>query len=343
MRLDSILMTVVLASAFAGSLSADEVRRLSGERHTGTVQSITPTEVTIGGSVKEVTVPVNEISAVVFALEPRGLSEARDAYASGRYTNVFASLSEIKPEQIRRNEMKTEIEFYRTASAARMASVGNVDQKTATAAGMDLNRFLTEHKNSYHFYEANEALGDLLAALTNTNAFRYYDAIASAPWPEYKIRAAVLKGRAAQMHNNHTAALDHFDTALRIDGTGRAAETQFQLARIGRATSLAETGKVDDALKLLEEVVAKADDGDRQIYAHAYNAIGACHRKKNENKDALLAYLKVDLLFNANPDAHAEALFNLSQLWNEEHHPERARAAVDTLKQRYATSRWNKS
>ena len=343
MRLSSILTTAVLASAFTAPLAADEVRRLSGERHAGTVQSVSANEVTIGGSVNAVTVPANEISAVIYLLEPRGLTEAREAYATGRYASVFDSLNEIKPDQIRRDEVKSEIEFYRTASAARLAILGNVDPKSATAAGMDLNKFITDHKNSHHFYEANEALGDLLSSLKNSNAFRYYDVVANAPWPEYKTRAAVLKGRAAQMHGNHQAALEHFDTALQTEGTGRTAEMQLQLARIGKATSLSDTGKVDDALKILEEVVAKAEHGDRQIHARAYNVIGACHRKKKETTEALLAYLKVDLLFNANPDAHAEALYNLSQLWIEDRHPERARAATDTLKQRYPTSRWNKS
>jgi hypothetical protein len=53
--------------------------------------------------------------------------------------------------------------------------------------------------------------------------------------------------------------------------------------------------------------------------------------------------LKVDLLFNSVPDAHAEALYNLSQLWNDAQHPERAREAAENLKKLYATSRWNKA
>jgi tetratricopeptide (TPR) repeat protein len=336
------LVLAAIAASFQSGLLADEVRRINGERHTGTIQTISPNEVTIGGSVREVAVPANEIAAVVFSREPRGLADAREAYATGRYTNVFSNLGEIKPEEIRRDEVKAEIEFYRAMAAARMASFGNVDQKTAMDAGRDLLAFLRDHKDSYHYYEANEALGDLLSALKNPNAFTYYDVVATAPWPDYRPRAGVLKGRAAAMHGNHKSAIEHFDAALAAGGMGRAVETQFQLASIGKASSMAETGQVDDGMKLLQEVIAKADEGDREVYARAYNALGACYRKKNRPKDALLEYLKVDLLFSSNPDAHAEALYNLAQLWNEVQRPERARAAADTLKQRYATSRWNK-
>ena len=148
-------------------------------------------------------------------------------------------------------------------------------------------------------------------------------------------------------HNGHVdlarTAIEHFDAALASGATGRPAELQMQLARVGKAVSLAETGGVDNALKLLHEVIAKADEGDRDVYARAYNALGNCYRKKGATKDALLEYLKVDLLFSSVPDAHAEALYNLSQLWNEVQHPERARAAAETLQERYATSRWNKT
>jgi hypothetical protein len=341
MKLASILTFTAIGLA-AVCVRADEVRKLDGGKHTGAVKSMSPNEVTIGGSVSETVVPVNEIAAVVYAQEPRGLAEARAAYEAGRYTDVVTALSEIKAEQIRRDEIRTEIEFYRAMAAARLANFGSVDQKTATSAGMELNRFLTEHKNSHHFYEVNEALGDLLAALKNANAFRYYDVIAAAPWPDYKIRAGLLKGRAEQMHGSHERAIKHFEDALAISASDGPAETQLQLARVGKAASLAESGRADEGIEILQQVIAKADEGESEVHARAYNALGACFRKKGATVDAQLEYLKVDLLYSSVPDAHAEALFYLSQLWNPRH-PERARAAAETLQERYATSRWNKT
>ncbi len=342
MKLAALLASALLVLALA-PVRADEVRKLDGGKHTGTVKSISPTQVTIGGTVNETSVPVNEIAAVVYVPEPRGLTEARTAYESGRYADVFAALNEIKPEQVRRDEVRTEVEFYRAMAAARLASVGAVDQKAATSAGMELNRFLNEHKSSYHHYEVNEALGDLLVAIKNPNAFRYYDMLAGAPWPEYKVRASLLKGRAEQRYDNHANAIKHFDAALTSAATGESAEQQQSLARIGKAVSLAETGAVDEALANLQQVIAKADEGAAEVYAWAYNALGGCYRKKGATKEALLEYLKVDLLFNSVPEAHAEALYYLSQLWNDAGHPERARAAAEALHQRYATSRWNKT
>jgi hypothetical protein len=333
---------ITLVSFSVAQSRADEVRTHNGDRHTGTIKSITPSAVTFGGSVRDTVVPVNEIAAVIFTPEPRGLAEARAAYDAGRYSAVFASLNEIKPEQLRRDEVKTEVEFYRAMAAARLAGFGSADQKTATAAGKELIRFLSEHKDSHHFYEVNEALGDLLTVLKNPNAFPYYEVLASAPWPDYQVRAHLLKGRAEQMHGNHTAAMEHFNLALATPASGRPAELQIQLARIGKATSFIEIGNPAEARKLLSEVIAKAAEGDREIFARAYNALGALHRKAGETTDALLEYLKVELLYNTVPDAHAEALYYLSQLWPAARHPDRGKAAAAALQDRYPTSRWNK-
>jgi hypothetical protein len=144
------------------------------------------------------------------------------------------------------------------------------------------------------------------------------------------------------MHGNHTAAIELFNLALATPASGRPAELQLQFARVGKATSLIETGKLDEARQLLAVVITKAAEGDREVFARAYNALGAAHRKAGETTDALLEYLKVELLYNTVPEAHAEALYYLSQLWPEARHPDRGKAAAAALQERYPTSRWNK-
>ena len=130
-----LLLTLILVVAAPPS-RADEVRTRDGDRHTGTLKSITPTAITFGGSVRDTVVPVNEIAAVVFTPEPRGLAEARAAYDAGRYTDVFTSLNEIKPEQLRRDEAKTEVEFYRAMAAARLTTW--IRNRTAAFAAVQI-------------------------------------------------------------------------------------------------------------------------------------------------------------------------------------------------------------
>ena len=76
------------------------------------------------------------------------------------------------------------------------------------------------------------------------------------------------------------------------------------------------------------------------LFARAYNALGRCYMKQNKPKDAVLALLHTDVLFYADADAHAEALYYLSKLWSDINKSDRAVAARSTLRERYAGSIW---
>ena len=77
-----------------------------------------------------------------------------------------------------------------------------------------------------------------------------------------------------------------------------------------------------------------------RMIARLYNALGRCYLKQNKPKDAVMAYLHTDVLFYADADAHAEALFHLSKLWSDINKSDRAVAARNTLRERYAGSVW---
>jgi hypothetical protein len=65
-------------------------------------------------------------------------------------------------------------------------------------------------------------------------------------------------------------------------------------------------------------------------------------RKAGRTKEALLAFLHVDVLYFTTPEAHAEALANLAELWEEVQKPERAVKARQVLQERYGSSPWAK-
>ena len=93
---------------------------------------------------------------------------------------------------------------------------------------------------------------------------------------------------------------------------------------------------------MVEQVIKDADPEQKELHARAYNALGSCYQRAGQAKDALLAYLHVDVLYSSVPDAHAEALANLATLWRSIGQESRAREARQVLEQRYANSKWAK-
>ena len=183
-------------------------------------------------------------------------------------------------------------------------------------AAKEMKEFITTHKGNYRWLKANEVFGDLAVAAGNFKASEaYYDQLRKSPFPDYKMRAGVRIGRALMAQGgaeNLAAAGKAFDEALAIPADTDAAKTQRLDATLGKARLLALAGKFDDAIKTVEPIIATASREQAETLAHAYNTLGVAYRAAKKPKDSLMAFLHVDLLYPSVPDAHAEALYNLT-------------------------------
>jgi tetratricopeptide (TPR) repeat protein len=150
----------------------------------------------------------------------------------------------------------------------------------------------------------------------------------------------VLIGRSLQAQGKHPEAIQQFDAALAIIDDGPDSQNQRLAATLGKAVSLAESGGGEEAVGIIEKVIHDADPQQKELHARAYNALGRCYEKAGKTKDALLAYLHVDVLYSNVPEAHAEALAQLVPLWKAIGQEERAREARQLLEDRYGKSRW---
>jgi tetratricopeptide (TPR) repeat protein len=286
----------------------------------------------------DVDVPVNEITRITFSGEPTGLNGARINAANGNYSSAKELLDKIDESEIERDVIKQDLEFYKALCIARLAlgGAGSVQD-----AGRLMNGFVRSNSGSYHYLEANEVLGDLLVALGSYGtAEGFYGELAKAPWPDYKMRSGVLLGRVLQAQNKHSDAIAKFDAVLAMSSDSPEAKKQQLAATLGKAISRSETGQVEEAIKMVETVIAEAGPEEVQLHARAYNALGTCYVKADKTKDALIAFLHVDVLYKSFPEAHAEALANLAKLWVLVGKGDRARSASVMLKERYPNSRW---
>lgn len=327
----------------AMSARADSVGRVSGPPLQGDVAEMSPLEVKVKQGSAEKAVPVNEIDYISWTGEPSQLKTIRARLKAGDFEYVIATVERLNPDDLKRKEMQQDVEFYRAYAKSRLALAGGGDVKEA---GVMMRDFVKKNDGSYHLLKGVETLGDLFVAIGSYDkAAAEYAKLAVVPWPEMKSRAAIASGRALLAQKKYPEALVEFDKVLSAPATGdtAAVKTQMQAATLGKATCLSATGQFEEGIKLIEGVIGEADPEDMDLHARAYVTLGNCYRQKpGATKEALLAFLHVDVLYPSQAEAHAEALSNLRELWNEVGKPDRAQQAADMLAERYKNSVWAK-
>ncbi|HEY1784807.1 MAG TPA: tetratricopeptide repeat protein [Pirellulales bacterium] len=332
--ISSLVVLTTAATAFA----SDHIRLAAGTMITGDVVEMGPTEVKVDVSGVPKTFSVNQIDTIQFDGEPKELTDARIKMRAGKLHEALALVKRVNAADVTREDIKQDVEFYKAVLTARLALAGSGSLKEA---GERLLDFEKTRKNSYHTLEAMATLGDLLVAAGRVEkAEPYYARLAATPWPEYRIRAAVLMGRAYESQQQYDKAIEKYDEALGISADGKETESQHFAAQLGKASALAASGKIDDAAALIDDVIAKADSDNQELYARAYVALGNCYKAAGKPKEALLAFLEVDLLYPGSPEQHAEALANLATLWAKVDKADRAAQAREQLERRYPHSRW---
>ena len=109
---------------------------------------------------------------------------------------------------------------------------------------------------------------------------------------------------------------------------------------MAKAESLAALSKFDDAEKLAREVIKNASAEDSAAQAVAWNTLGDCLREANKPKEALLAYLRTDLLYGDDKEQHARALSEIVRLFRRLKQDDRADEIYARLKQDFPASPW---
>ncbi|MCG8651395.1 MAG: tetratricopeptide repeat protein [Pirellulales bacterium] len=319
---------------------SDQVFTRNRSTVTGKIVAVTPIQVTVEVQGARREVKVNEIRRVVFDGEPSELNIGRGQALVGKIESAWRELNKLNPNDIQREIVKRDWQFYLAFCEGKLALSQGGDKQSASNAMLAFVRAAPEN---FHFFEAAELLGDLAVSQQDyVNAAKYYGSIASrAPFPEYRMRGLMASARARVAQGNFSKAQQMFEQVLAINSDTTEAKRQKRLAQVGRGRCLAETDSPQAGLKLLAEIIAKNDPSDAELFGRAYNARGDCFQKAGQPKEALMAYLHVDVLFYSDPEIHAESLYHLSKLWATAKKPDRAVAARNLLDQRYPGSIWS--
>ena len=162
------------------------------------------------------------------------------------------------------------------------------------------------------------------------------------PWPEMKLYGTLRLASAKVGLESFADALTQFEQVANYNATTPEQQAIVAEAQAGRARCLGETGKPAEGIEIAEKIIAANDEkSQKKLFAQTYNALGVCYRKANQDKDAILAFLRTHVIFNQDPDAHAESLYHLTQLWEADGKADRASATKSLLREKYAGTFWD--
>ncbi|MCY2983943.1 MAG: tetratricopeptide repeat protein [Planctomycetota bacterium] len=350
MRLSSsfphqLVPTLVLALAIACAqnvLAQDKIFPLKngaeGIAASGKIVERTRDKVVIEKGGANQNFDTNQISRVVFEGEPVSLTQAKRLIREGNVDQAIEEFRKIDQSALKSDELKQDYAFYRGYISALNALRGKGDAAAATKV---LMAWAKDNSTSHLFYMASEKLGELaIASGTPDQASKFFDILGKSPFDDFKVKGNYLSGKALFANKQIPEARAKYSLVGQSQVSDPVSLKFKKLASLAAIRCDAAEGKTPQAIEALEKMVDEGDSTDAELFSELFNALGGILRTAGNNDEAILAFLKTDLLYSTEQDAHAEALFNLAQLWSAVGENIRATEAKSRLAKLYPTSPW---
>jgi tetratricopeptide (TPR) repeat protein len=343
-RIVQSLAFVLAVAVCSAGFAADAIQlKSSKKRLAGKIDSISKNGVVIKTGLrkdKAVTVPANDIARIDWDKTPPTLNAFLTAEAKGQYKDALEGYEKFLTDGKTSDNVKTDLRFFMARATAKMA-LGD-PTKIAAAIGT-LEAFRKANPDTYHYYELLTLLGDLqIAAKSFDDAGKTFSLLGRAPWKDVQLQARCAEARVFVGQNKPQQALPIYEDVLKQVTADPLMKPLKIQAGLGRASCLQQTSKNDEALGVLRDVISGATPTETELLAEAYTLQGDSYRALGRSKDALLAYLHVDVMFAKETKYHPKSLYYLSQLWAEVGKPVRAGTAKARLKAEYPNSEWAK-
>lgn len=329
----------LLSIAFEAS-AADRINRRGDKAVAGDVTAIAKDKITVKPSVgNPVDVPANEVLSVEWGAEASELNLARGAEESGNFERAleFYAKSATSTDA----NVKVDVEFLTARTTATMALQG--DATKLDDAIKKLDAFTKANGSSFRYFPAVLLLGQVqLLKEDFDNAEKSFASLSQAPWAEYKMAAQNATARLAIRKGSLDAALSAYEQVIGQNVTAPAEVSKRNEALIGKGNVLLQQSKADMALETINEAISKTEAEDSAVLAEAFVLKGECLKAQGKVQEAILAYLHIPVLFEREKTWHAQALFNLTQLYPKVDQADRGLAARQELQETYPESPWTK-
>ncbi|HBK73865.1 MAG TPA: hypothetical protein DDZ24_06595, partial [Planctomycetaceae bacterium] len=288
---------------------------------------------------------VSDVVMIQFSDEPQDLIEAKRRLVKNNFVGALEAIQQVDEDEIQSASVAVRGEYaYVRAVAGGHVAMGAAGK--ISSALSSIKNVIDQFTRSIHYYELLEVAGDLEQALGRYDeAASRYKKIALGP-PPMVVRAGRLKGDVLAAEGRYPEAITEFEKVQSVDLVGGFVEQEKMMACLGQAESLLSLGRFSEAASLIRTMLSGSHPEEVPIattnvlLGNAYSLLGRSLAEMKQDQDALIAYLTVDLVYGDSPETHAEALFQLFQLWNSGGYPRRAEEVRKRLMKTYPQSTW---
>ncbi len=333
----ALLVSFAVAQARADVVTlipGSTFKQAQGGAVRGQVTAESPSEVTVQLGATSIVVPTDQIQSVEYQGQPAAMQLGQTNADAGRADEAIAQYQKAAAEAGGRPFVAEAAKF---GEAALLADLALVEPTRVQDAVAKLDAFVQAYPKGRHVVAAREALARVrLHAQDFTNAET--DIAELAKIPAGADRAAVLGARLLLRRGDASAAIADLD---RLIAAAEGSPRQVEL-KLVKAEALTAASRYDESESLARQVVAAADADDFVVQSRAYNTLGDCLDAAARPKDALLAFLHVDLLYAKDKEEHPRALRRIEEVFRKLGQLSRADEYDQRLKQEYPNSPWTK-
>ncbi|HMC63526.1 MAG TPA: tetratricopeptide repeat protein [Gemmataceae bacterium] len=202
------------------------------------------------------------------------------------------------------------VQFKIAQLTAQLAGDESSERDAAIAA---LETFKKQHPNGWQIVACCHWLARLqMQGQDYDGALKTYEDLAKTPniAPEVQREAELLSARALTRAKRYAEAQKRLQAALKSLPRD---DPQVDRVQVYLAECQARTGQFDVATKQLESIINKTTNND--LKALAYNTLGDCYLANERPRDAMWAYLWVDVVYHQDKQEHRKALEELAKIF----------------------------
>ena len=354
-RLAAMVGMLAAASVAHAQSGTDTVRvRVKGKsrRYSGRITEETPTSVKLRGRTSSKSFKIVDIESIAYANMSQAMRQAfLDLKAGGdKLRSALKGFDETIPaaDAAKQKYLRQALEFGQAEATARLAAAD------PTAQGKDgllldraielLQDFRRNSTDSRHHYPLYLWLGRMYALKGSAkNAEKAFAVLGKSEFTSYRLLAEVQRAGIYVQAKDYDKALGILDEVVKAKTSTEAEQKNVHEAIVLRCQCLQAKGQTKQAIQYLEKVIQESSPTDYVLRAMAHTTLADCQRSLGQTKDALLNYLRVDILYaplapQRLAAAHAKALYHIAQCCDDLSYPAKAKAARATLKMKYPRS-----